>query len=497
MSGRASRLFLSVVLLLALAVPALIVLPTARAAPPAVAFDSAVDGSTTCTTTCAFGPITVSTDASTLVLVEIDLTQLQVTPQPTLGVTGVTIGSTPATLLVNYSGSSQFRQYVWYAVGIASGAPSVGMTTSLAPNHQVGYSLQSFYNVKQSAPFAQASATNWGSTTGTSVTLTATLGSTPGANDMMTDFAALEDLSLIGSPTAGGSQTVRFAQSVNAFADYVMGSTLPGGSTPTMTWLSSGIPQPSTEYWQEIVMDIAAVAPIVPTFTFTTTGLTATFTSSAVGGTAPYTYSWDFGDAGTSTSQNPSHTYASGATYTVVLTVTDAGANTGDSTQGVRVSVGGSSSSPPPPSLPPTVVTYPDLINLRCNVVTFNDPRGDAAVASTVLWVYNFGDGSALDYSPVPAVTHTYVAEGVYDATMTTQDRQGNVQTYSMSVDTTLTGCAGAVIRGVVPPTFLGLFVALLVASIVAGRRHQKWRRRFRTGAVVSLVVVIGVVVLL
>ncbi len=493
MSGRFSRVVVSVLLLLAvLLVPSVLVIPTARAAPPAVGFDHATGGFKACTTTCALGPISVTLDASTLVLVEIDITQ-----QTNDYVTAVQIGGQSASLLVNYSGSGQFRQYVWYAVGVPAGAPSVGTTNTGTPNHQVGYGLLSFYNVKQSAPFGQTSAKNTGSTTGTSTTATATLGSIPGTGHMMTDFAAFEDMNLIGTQAPGAGQTAQYTSIVNAGNDYVGGSTMPAAGAAAMLWTSTGIPTPGTMYWQEVVMDLAPVDPVVAVFTFTTSGLTVSFSLTVIGGTTPYTYSWDFGDTQTSTSQNPSHTYTSAGSFTVTITATDAGGNTGSSSQAVALSIGGGSSNPSAPSLPPpNTVTYPNLINLNCNIVSFSDPRGDAAVSSTVLWAYNFGDGSPIDYSPVPAVTHTYVTGGVYDATMTAQDKQGNVQTYSISVDTTPAGCAGAVVRGVIPPTFFGLFVALLVASFVAGRKRPKWKRRFRIGAVASFVIVISVVVL-
>jgi serine protease len=59
-------------------------------------------------------------------------------------------------------------------------------------------------------------------------------------------------------------------------------------------------------------------------FSYVTNGLTATFTDSSTdsGGTIG-SHSWTFGDGGTSTATNPSHTYASAGTYSVKETVAD------------------------------------------------------------------------------------------------------------------------------------------------------------------------------
>ena len=48
-------------------------------------------------------------------------------------------------------------------------------------------------------------------------------------------------------------------------------------------------------------------------------------------------YSWDFGDGGSSTLASPSHTYAAGASYNVTLTVTDSAGKIGRVTKTVQV----------------------------------------------------------------------------------------------------------------------------------------------------------------
>ncbi|HEY3571239.1 MAG TPA: IPT/TIG domain-containing protein [Thermoanaerobaculia bacterium] len=63
-----------------------------------------------------------------------------------------------------------------------------------------------------------------------------------------------------------------------------------------------------------------------PTASFTATpvsGHTMQFADTSSG--APTSWAWDFGDGGTSTQQNPSHTYAAAGPYSVKLTATNAG----------------------------------------------------------------------------------------------------------------------------------------------------------------------------
>ncbi len=67
------------------------------------------------------------------------------------------------------------------------------------------------------------------------------------------------------------------------------------------------------------------------------TGQSIQFTGFASGGTTPYTWAWAFGDGGTATVQNPTHTYTTAGTYTATLTVTDAASTTVTDTATVTI----------------------------------------------------------------------------------------------------------------------------------------------------------------
>jgi subtilisin family serine protease len=67
--------------------------------------------------------------------------------------------------------------------------------------------------------------------------------------------------------------------------------------------------------------------------------------------------SWTFGDGGTSTATNPSHTYAAGGTYTVTLTVTDNAGATGSTSKSITVTAPGGDPDPSTPTLTSGVAT--------------------------------------------------------------------------------------------------------------------------------------------
>lgn len=77
----------------------------------------------------------------------------------------------------------------------------------------------------------------------------------------------------------------------------------------------------------EAIYTITAPPALVADFSANSTTVyvdqVVTLTNSTSGGATPYSYSWTFGDSGTSTDENPTHAYTAIGTYTITLTVTD------------------------------------------------------------------------------------------------------------------------------------------------------------------------------
>src|SRR5206468_6658329 len=97
--------------------------------------------------------------------------------------------------------------------------------------------------------------------------------------------------------------------------------------------------QGATNSHSQGVTVTAANQPPVANFTSSCTALTCNFTSTSSDPDGSIAgYSWNFGDGSPAvTTQNPSHTYGAGGTYTVTLTVTDNQGGTNSHSQSVTV----------------------------------------------------------------------------------------------------------------------------------------------------------------
>jgi PKD repeat protein len=92
----------------------------------------------------------------------------------------------------------------------------------------------------------------------------------------------------------------------------------------------------------EHTVPVTAVPPFTADFTFSPTsprtGESVGFTAATTGGTAPFSYSWNFGDTMTGTGKTVTHIFTIARTFTVMLTVTDATGKTATASHMITVS---------------------------------------------------------------------------------------------------------------------------------------------------------------
>jgi PKD repeat protein len=145
-------------------------------------------------------------------------------------------------------------------------------------------------------------------------------------------------------------------------------------------------------------------------------------------------YDWDFGDGSAHGSgQNPSHTYADNATYTVTLVVTEVGGASSQPSQ-TTATIGNAAPVLGPlsgPSGTPGVA------------LTVSGNFTDAGTRDTHSAAFDWGDGSSdaaaiseSNGAGTASGTHTYASVGSYTVTLTLSDNDGSssVRTVTLSV---------------------------------------------------------------
>jgi PKD repeat protein len=134
--------------------------------------------------------------------------------------------------------------------------------------------------------------------------------------------------------------------------------------------------------------------------------------SAAATGTTITNWSWDFGDATTSTLQNPTHVYTASGTYTVCLTITgNNGQEKCSNKFCLPVTVQGCEQVQPC-GVKPLFKFKVD----KCTVY-FTDFSGTNAGTTITNWYWTFGDATT---STLQNPIHTYVAPGTYSVCLIT-----------------------------------------------------------------------------
>jgi PKD repeat protein len=178
-------------------------------------------------------------------------------------------------------------------------------------------------------------------------------------------------------------------------------------------------------------MVTVAPLPLTASFTFTPAqsptspraGQQVTFTASASGGTAPYSFSWSFGDNTAKGTGSPvTHIYAANGTFTVTLNTTDTNGKQFITSQTITVQ----------PAILKVDFTFTPAAPTVSQSVTFTATSSGGTPPVSFSWT--FGDGSTGTGSPV---SHAYTVKGNFMVTLTGTDAAGQTASATHSVTVT------------------------------------------------------------
>jgi PKD repeat protein len=155
--------------------------------------------------------------------------------------------------------------------------------------------------------------------------------------------------------------------------------------------------------------------PLVESFTFTCSALICTFDGLSSQGVIS-SYGWTFGDGTNAFGSTAIHTYATGGTYTVTLTIVSARGWRAQTSQTVS------------PNSPPTASFTVTCDRLTCSVNAAGSRDLDGSIVS---YGWDFGDGTT---GAGITTTHVYRFQGTYAVRLIVTDNRGATGAQAQSV---------------------------------------------------------------
>lgn len=215
-------------------------------------------------------------------------------------------------------------------------------------------------------------------------------------------------------------------------------------------------------------------AGATPSPVATDVGLAVDFTGSmAHGAPGPHTFAWSFGDLGTATTQNATHTYAAAGTKSVSFTVTDA--------FGFHATAALS------------VVVNPDVSGTASASTTSPTTKDNVTFTATTLggtspYTYHWAYGDGFTATTVTAATtdvahHTYGTAGTYTVTLTITDAVGNSTTKTFTVTASnppSTSLLGSLTSG---PGLYAIIIVIVVVVVALAALLLRRSRKSKGGA--------------
>jgi PKD repeat protein len=309
-----------------------------------------------------------------------------VTPPTAAFSANVTSGCAPLTVQFSNQSSENATSFQWSFPG---GTPS----SSTLENPTVTYNAAGSYNVMLTVSNA-AGSNSVTQTAYINISATATAGFTYSNNNGTVNFTNTSSNANSYSWNFGDGNTSTLANPSHTYQE---------DGTYTVT-LSATNACGTVTATQTITIVMPPVAGFSANSTSGCASLTVQFNNESSENASSYAWEFPGASPATSTAENPSVTYSTPGTYSVMLTVTNsAGSNT--FTQNNYITVNG-------------VPNVGFDVNTNVNLASFNNTTTGGATS----YAWNFGDGGT---SSLENPSHTYPGDGTYTVTLTATNTCG------------------------------------------------------------------------